>query len=75
MIDTTYLGIEIASDRRAGGDVSFHDVADYLYSLAVREVRRVLVCLSNNHVPLMPNISSVSLSRLHRGRPLGWGKT
>jgi len=66
MIDTTYLGIEVASDRRAGGDVGFHNVTDYLYSLAVGQVRRVLVCLSNDHVPLMPNFSSVSLSRPHR---------
>ncbi len=60
---TTYLGMEIASDRRAGGEISLHDLTDHLYSLAAGEIRQILVCLSKDLVPLMPNVSSDSLNR------------
>lgn len=51
-VDPPDLRIEVGSDRAAGCNVGLHDVADNLDDLGILQASRVLVCLSNDVVPL-----------------------
>lgn len=52
MVDPPNLRIEVASNRRTGGYISLHDIADNFDSLAILQYRRVIICLLDDCVPL-----------------------
>jgi hypothetical protein len=52
-VDSADLGIEVRAYRAASCDVSLHDVANDLDDFRVLQTGRVLVCLSNDAVPLL----------------------
>lgn len=72
MVDSAYLWIEIAADRRTCSYVGLHNVANYLDSLPILKAGRVLIRLRDNGIPLRKKVSIYLLQPVKDSYRLIW---